>query len=577
MTKPEKIHSNVVAAAALTFGTIVIEEGIVYWTERRPLEGGRTLIVTEKGSLTPPDYNVASRVHEYGGKAFTVHKGVIYFVNNRDQCVYVQEGSSVRRLTQEGVRFADLCYTPRGLVAVAEKGPDNFLVMIDLASGDYHTIDRGHDFYASPALSPDGTKLLWLTWDSPHMPWDETAIYVAHLDGSQKKCVVQGASHFQPSWSPNGELYYVSDKTGWWNLYREGENICPMDAEFGLPQWVFGMSTYAFLEDRILCTYCVQGTWSLALLNPQTKKLTTLESPGTYFTQIRAEGTLSAYLRGSPTEPLSVISQDRILAAPPLPTITPTVAQNLAFPSNSHTAYGYLYTPDELPAPLLIKAHGGPTGQTTNVFNLGIQYWTSRGFAVLDVNYSGSTGYGRAYRESLKGQWGLIDVADCLAGARYLIEKGIAHPHKVAITGGSAGGFTALSALIASDLFAAGASYFGITDLALLVADTHKLEACYLQELIGPDLKGRSPITHVDQLKVPVIFFQGLDDKVVPPSQTETLFHALQKRGLPTKLVTYPGEQHGFRKASTIADCLEQELAFYLSIFIHKSPQKIGI
>jgi dipeptidyl aminopeptidase/acylaminoacyl peptidase len=624
------------------FGMIVMEGNDVYWEEQRPNEGGRTVIVKNGKEAISDQFSSRTRVHEYGGASFTVKDGIIYFVNDKDHRIYIKD----QPLTEPGTRFADLKIAGNYLVAVGEKGSDNFLSAIDLATGKYELIATGHDFYASPALSPDGKKLAFLSWDHPNMPWDGTDLWtgdfqdgkltnVQHVAGGKSESI------FQPQWSKEGKLYYVSDRSGWWNLYRntlenrefdqkvpqnssseraaiaerqdasEEKNseakptpsktdsptcfgiyqdkmpLCPMEAEFGLPQWVFGMSTYAFVDDKIVAAYQQNGQWQLAMLPP----FKTLPLSGTYFSQIRTSGNMAALIKGSPTEPTAVVRlnlttlKEEILAQNLKPHIDPgyfSTPKFLTYPSaNGRKAYAYFYSPankdyqppeGELP-PLIVMSHGGPTSATVSNFNLRMQYWTSRGFAVLDVDYGGSTGYGRAYRDQLKNNWGIVDVEDCEAGAQYVISQKWVDPKRAAITGGSAGGFTTLAALTFGKVFTVGASYYGVSDLSGLVEDTHKFESRYLEGLVAPYPEGletyqsRSPLQCVDQLHCPVIFFQGAEDKVVPQNQAEKMFNALQKRGILTDLIIYEGEQHGFRKAENIRDSLEKERLFYLKVW----------
>jgi dipeptidyl aminopeptidase/acylaminoacyl peptidase len=460
----------------------------------------------------------------------------------------------------------------------------------------------GNDFYASPRLSPDGTRLAWLTWNHPNMPWDGTELWVAEIaqDGSltnaQKIAGGPAESIFQPEWSPDSALYFVSDRTGWWNLYRwrDGhvEALTDLEAEFGQPQWVFGMSTYAFVSEReVVCAYTQRGIWHLALLDTKTKKLQRLETPYTELSYVRATSDSVVFRGGSPTEMLSIVrldlktqryevlrrSSDLALDAG---YISP--AQPIEFPTEGgRTAHAFFYPPKnkdfqappgEKP-PLLVLSHGGPTSATTSTLRLEIQFWTSRGFAVVDVNYGGSTGYGRAYRERLKGQWGVVDVDDCVNAAKYLAQQGLVDGERVAIRGGSAGGYTTLCALTFRKFFKAGASYFGVSDLEALDRDTHKFESRYNRSLIGPypekrDLyRARSPIHFAEQISCPVIFFQGLEDRVVPPSQSELMVEALRKNKIPVAYIAFEGEQHGFRKAENIKRSLEAELYFYSKVF----------
>jgi dipeptidyl aminopeptidase/acylaminoacyl peptidase len=468
----------------------------------------------------------------------------------------------------------------------------------------------GADFYSDPAISPDGTMLAWLQWSHPNMPWDGTELWVAPIDDEGKlgpKERIAGTrdeSIFQPSWSPDGTLYYVSDITGWWNLYRRRgtqiEPIHPMPAEFGKPQWTFSMATYAFITaERLAVTYSENGRWKLALVETDPRKFEPIDLALEPLESIRATPRALYFVGGSPTE-APVIARMSLAAAEAevLRRSSPdriepawiSAPEAITFPSGPGTDRGseaaepvhaFFYPPHnpdfigpqgEKP-PLLVLTHGGPTGASEDVLDPEVQFWTSRGFAVVDVNYRGSTGYGRPYRDRLKGQWGIADVEDAVNAARYLVAQGKADPKRLAIRGGSAGGYTTLAALTFHDTFQAGASYYGISDVEVLARDTHKFESHYLDSLIGPypasrDVyRARSPIHAVDRLSAALILFQGLDDKVVPPNQSEMMAESLRKKGLPVAYVAFPGEQHGFRKAENIVRSLEAELYFYGAVF----------
>ncbi len=619
------ITADLIVAGTIGLGQIALDGEDVYWTEGRPAEGGRNVIVrrTADGKIadmTPSPFNVRTRVHEYGGGTFTVSNGTVYFSNFGDQRLYRQTpGSEPQPLTLEANRrYADAVIDPqrRRIICVCEDHsngghePANCLVSINVENGeDALVLASGSDFYSSPRLSPDNSQLAWLSWNHPNMPWDGTQLWVASIkeDGSlsEAQLVAGGVeeSVFQPEWSPDGVLYFVSDRTDWWNFYRwqpslgKGgvwmvESLCEMEAEFGLPQWVFGMSTYAFESaNRIICTYTQEGIWYLASLDTQTKQLEVIETPYTEISSLHAANGRAAFIAGSATEPTAIVQMDlatrqievlRRSSELEIDTGYLSMPQAIAFPTeNGLTAYAIFYPPQnkdytappEEKPPLIVKSHGGPTASTSSAFNLRIQYWTSRGFAFVDVNYGGSTGYGREYRQRLKDNWGIVDVDDCVNAAKYLAEQGLVDGERLAIAGGSAGGYTTLAALTFRDVFKAGASYYGVSDLEILAKETHKFESRYLDGLIGPyperkDLyEKRSPIHFTDQLSCPVIFFQGLEDKVVPPNQAEIMVEAIKAKGLPVAYVAYEGEQHGFRRAENIKRTLDGEFYFYSRVF----------
>jgi len=617
------IISDLIVSGTIGLGGIYLDNDDIYWLEGRPSEGGRNVIVrrTSDGKIsdvTPPPFNVRTRVHEYGGSSFLVTDSTIYFSNFTDQRLYFQAiDSPPQPLTPAGNwRYTDgiIDRQHHRLIYIREDHTKdgeaiNTIVSINLADGeDIQILTQGNDFYASPRLSPDHSQLAWLTWNHPNMPWDGTELWVAEIksDGSlgEKQLVAGGVNEsiFQPEWSPDGKLYFVSDRSNWWNLYRieppflRGaggiESICEMPAEFGLPQWVFGMSTYAFTpENKIICAYTQQGIWHLANLDPQTQTLIEINTAYTDISGIKSKGNSIIFLAGSPTESTAIVQLDlttnqlKILKRSSELTIDSGYLSNpepIEFPTeNGQTAYAFFYPPKNrdysAPAdtkpPLVVKSHGGPTAATSSTFNLKIQYWTSRGFAVIDVNYGGSTGYGRAYRQRLKDSWGIVDVDDCTNAAKYLAAQGLVDSEKMAIAGGSAGGYTTLCALTFRNIFKAGASYYGVSDLVALATDTHKFEARYLDGLIGPypereDLyKQRSPIHFTELLSCPVIFFQGLEDQVVPPNQAEMMVAAIKAKGLPVAYIAFAEEQHGFRRAENIKRTLDGEIYFYSRVF----------
>jgi dipeptidyl aminopeptidase/acylaminoacyl peptidase len=568
----------------------------------------------ERQDLTPAPFNVRTRVHEYGGGAYAVQDGLIVAANFADQRLYrIADGTAPQALTSDTgarLRYADLeLDLPRGrILAVREDHrvdgeAINTIVAVPLSGGDEARIlVDGHDFFSSPRVSPDGSRLAWLSWDHPNMPWDGTRLWSAEIaaDGglSEVRPVVGGdrESIAQPVWSPANRLYFVSDRSGWWNLYRadpdDGIPVCPMSAEFSGPAWAFGVRSYAFLDpDTILACFSEDGRGHLGRIKVEAGTLDRLALPYTEFSGLAVEQGRAILRAGRPDGPAAIILVDpasgdvtELCTAGDLPVDARYLSrpEAIACPGEGgaivHAFYYPPTNPDyrapagELP-PLIVKSHGGPTGSTSSELRLATQFWTSRGFAVCDVNYGGSTGYGRAYRERLNGRWGEVDVLDCLAAARSLVEQRKADPRGLAITGGSAGGYTTLCALTFHDLFRAGASHYGVSDLEALARDTHKFESRYLDRLVGPWpeaaalYRARSPIHHVERLSCPIIFFQGLEDAVVPPNQAELMVDALRKKGLPVAYLTFAGEQHGFRKAETIQTVLRAELAFYGRIF----------
>lgn len=617
------IRSDLIASASIALGSVAVSDNAVYWLEGRPTEGGRSVLVkrTTDGSVTdvtPQGFNVRTLVHEYGGGALWLHGDTVFFANFADQRLYRQDpGEEPRPITPEppaprSLRYADGCVTPDGRLIICvqeEHAPDgqvhNRLVALPAdGSAEPRIIAEGHDFYSFPRVSPDGTRLVWTTWDHPRMPWDGTDLWIATLnqDGtlSDVRHLAGGTeeSIFQPAWSPDGTLHLISDRTGWWNLYAlhggELTPLAPMDAEFGVPQWVFGLSTYDFLPDgRIACLYSQQGLTHLGVITPGSGRVEPVETSFTAFRYIHAapSGEQVWVIAASAAHPASVASIDlqtghaTVVRKSLEVDIDPgylSTPEPIEYPTDGGlTAHALFYRPanrdftgpeGERP-PLLVLSHGGPTGQTTSALNLEIQFWTSRGFAVVDVNYGGSTGYGREYRERLKGNWGIVDVADCVNAARYLAQQGEVDGERLAIEGGSAGGYTTLCALTFTDVFSAGASYFGVADAAALARDTHKFESRYLDGLIGPypeaeDLyRERSPLYHADRISCPIILLQGLEDAVVPPAQAEAMVEALEANRIPHAYIPFEGEQHGFRKAENIRRSLDAVYYFYARVF----------
>jgi dipeptidyl aminopeptidase/acylaminoacyl peptidase len=611
------VTTDLIVGDTIRLGQPAITDGAIYWTEGRPQEQGRNVLVRYVDGaivdLVLHPINVRTLAHEYGGGAYTVGTGGVFFSNVPDQQIHTLETTgAARALTAtEGLRYADavedVCH--RRLIAVCEDHragdhePLNFLASIDLETGVTTRIADGHDFFSSPCLSPDGSRLAWLTWDHPDMPWDASQLWLADVaaDGrvGEPHCITAGGaaeSLFQPAWSPTGQLHVVSDRSGWWNLYRiDGDSAVPLHplaAEFGKPQWLFGMRTYGFdANGRILCIYEQDSDSHLAILDPVTQTFEEIDTPFCMIRDLHVSGEKAVFIGATPGASESVIEFDlptrthrilrnssRIEADPAYTSVAEAIRYTS---SNDRTAHALYYRPlnadyagpaGERP-PLLVVAHGGPTSATDRSFKWGIQFWTSRGFAVVDVNYSGSSGYGRIYRQQLNGRWGVDDVDDAVAAALWLVDQGLVDEDRLAVRGASAGGYLALSALTFRTCFKAGASHYGIGDLEALLRETHKFESHYLFQLIGeyPEQKllyyERSPINYTDRLSCAMILFQGGRDKVVPPDQAETMYRSVRAKGLPVAYVLFPDEQHGFRVADNIRRCLEAELYFYGKVF----------
>jgi dipeptidyl aminopeptidase/acylaminoacyl peptidase len=620
---PSPITSDLIVSETVRLSDVAIDGRDIYWVEMRPSEGGRNVLVRctpdePATDITPAQFNVRTRVHEYGGLAFAVDHTHVYFSNYSDQHIYclTPHSAPVPITSGTGLRFADIIVDRRrrSLICVCEDHsdlqahPENKLVRLVLTNGGEHArqsmqiLVSGNDFYASPSLSPDGSQLAWLSWNHPNMPWDGTELWVGRLteDGAltKEEKVAGGTdeSIFQPQWSPDGTLYFVSDRTGWWNIYRRRENqvnpVLLMEAEFGMPQWLFGMSTYAFeSEQRLICAFTQKGSWQLAEINLATDEYKEIETPYTDIAYLRATRDLAVFAGGAATQPTSIVRLDLATHSQAVLRRSSRVNLDVGFVSSAQTvefpaaqgqiAHAFFYAPQnkhyQAPAadraPLIVISHGGPTACATPSLNLAIQYWTSRGVAVLDVNYGGSTGFGRTYRLRLNGQWGIVDTEDCVNGARYAVENFGIDQRRLIIRGSSAGGYTTLCALVFHDTFQAGASYYGVSDLEALAQETHKFEARYLDKLIGPypDRKdlyvARSPIHHAARLACPIIFFQGLEDEVVPPRQAEMMVAILRDKKLPVAYITFEKEQHGFRMAQNIKRALDAEFCFYSRIF----------
>jgi dipeptidyl aminopeptidase/acylaminoacyl peptidase len=619
----------VVVAGAAGLGEVVVDGDDVWWAESRPDEGGRTVVVrlSPDGTVVdmlPSGVDVRTGVHEYGGGAWWVAGGVLVHSDRADERLYRRDADGVPVVLTpapggpRALRYADGRTTPDGrwYVCVREAHatggehaePSNELVAVAMdGSMQVDVLVTGPDFVAAPRISSDGLRLAWIQWDHPELPWDDTELWVADLtigpDGcalSGRRCVAaEGESFFQPEWRPDGVLHVVTDRGGWWHLHRVDTGtgaLHPLTSgefEVATPQWVFGLSRYAFVGDDIWFARREVGVDHLAVRRADG---TTQQVPipveggsATSIGSVVATGDgIIAVAAGWTSEPAVVAVEPagvRILRQPrdlgidagwfPQP-------EALTFPtSGGEVAYAVVHPPTspdhggpdgELP-PLLVLAHGGPTGSVRTQLQLAIAYWTSRGFAVADVDYRGSTGYGRPYRHRLRGGWGVLDVDDCVAVANHLVDAGRVDGGRLAIKGGSAGGFTVLAALTFHDVFTAGASRYGVADLAALAADTHKFESRYLDRLVGrwPEdeavYRERSPIHHVDRLSTPILLLQGSEDAVVPPAQAHLMADALQSRGVPFALIEFPDEGHGFRRAATVVRALEAELSFFSDRF----------
>jgi dipeptidyl aminopeptidase/acylaminoacyl peptidase len=625
------ITSALIVAQSISLGEARLDGDQVYWGEGRPQDNGRQTVVRRSLAggaavdVVAAPFSVRTRVHEYGGGAWSIADGTLYFSNDQpgtegrkpDRRLYRlgHHGMPVA-LTPEGEwRYADGILDPRRerWIGIREDHtrppyPTNTIVAVGLSgAGDDpgHVLVSGHDFFSSPRLSPDGKKLAWLAWDHPDMPWVSTRLYVDLLDGagrpSGSPTLIAGGpeeSVFQPEWSPDGSsLCFVSDRSGWWNLYAHAlatgstRALAPMAAEFGQAQWVFGLSTYAFAgSDRIIAAYTKAGLGQLGALELRSGTLEAFDLPFREFRSVQANSTHAAFCAGAPDMPTSVVllnlssrrhevlKRGTDIAEDPAIRRYFTKAEPIEFPTEGgKTAFGIFYppanpdyvAPGEDKPPLVVRCHGGPTSAASRTLSLGIQFWTSRGIAVLDLDYGGSTGYGREYRQRLQLNWGIVDVDDSVNAAGYLINRGLVDARRLVIAGGSAGGYTALAALTFRDTFQGGASYYGVSDLAALTKDTHKFESRYLDWLIGPYPQAkatydqRSPLHHSERLSKPVIFLQGDEDAIVPPDQTDKMVEALRRKGIAVGYLLFSGEQHGFRRGANIQRALDAELAFY--------------
>jgi dipeptidyl aminopeptidase/acylaminoacyl peptidase len=627
---PTPITSELVVRSAARPGEVVVDGTDVWWSESRPGEGGRTAVVRRSADgvvadVLPAPWNARTRVHEYGGAAWTVAGGVLWFTNFADQRLYrLEPGAEPVAVTPEpgvpsGVRHADLRADGNGVLAVRETHTAsgaatdvvNEIVRVS-ADGGTEVLVSGPDFVSDPRRAPDGVSLAWLQWNHPDMPWDAGQLVVRGADGTEHVLAGgAGESVVQPVWGEDLSLWWLSDRTDVWSLYRrrshgEAELVLDVGTDIAGPSWVFGLSRYALLADGgVVLAFGRAGSDRLAVLSPG-GELRELDLPYAAFGHLTAQGRSVCCVAGGPAaEPVilrvavdagapEVLRAARELGLDPAWFSRP---EHVTFPTEDGgtgiaEAHALVYPPTnpeaqapagELP-PLMIVVHGGPTAGTSPVLDLQIQYFTSRGFCVADVDYRGSTGYGRRYREALKGRWGVVDLDDVVACARWLADSGRVDGARMAIRGGSAGGYTTLAALtLRPGVFSAGASHYGVADLGALASDTHKFESRYLDGLIAPWPEGaevyaqRSPITHVDALATPLAVFQGDEDKVVPPEQAETIVAALRDKGVPHAYLLFAGEQHGFRKADNIRAALDGELSFYAQVWGFELPAAEGI
>jgi dipeptidyl aminopeptidase/acylaminoacyl peptidase len=612
------ITTNLMLKDSVGLGEISLFDNDIYWIEMRPQDNGRYVVVkqTPDGQqidVIPPQYNARTRVHEYGGGSYLITERGLIFSNFADQCLYLIDSNNdcLKLSKNESCRYADMVYDKKNdrLICVREdhsdnsREPVNTIVAVSLTEdGNEKNLVEGADFYSNPRISHDGKYLCWISWQHPNMPWDDTNLYMAeindageldepiHIAGGENEAVCQ------PLWSPDDTLYFVSDRNNWWNLYRYSNNnaecVLEMEAEFAVPQWSFRECNYDFIDkDTILGIYRQQGVAYIGQINVNQNLVKTLSLPYTDFDSMVCRENKVWFIAASPNEFASVIEyeieQKNYCALRQSNNLCLdkeyiSVGESQSFPvDREHSAHAFFYRPknkdfiglDNEQPPLIVISHGGPTGESHNGLKMVVQFFTSRGFAVMDVNYGGSSGYGRAYRQRLNGSWGIVDVNDCSKAALYIADQAWVDKERLAIRGGSAGGFTTLAALAFTDVFKAGASHYGVSDLEALAKETHKFESRYLDSLIGayPEqqelYKARSPINVVDKLSCPVIFFQGLEDKIVLPNQAEMMVKALNEKGIPVAYLAYEGEQHGFRQAKNIKRTLEAELYFYSTIF----------
>lgn len=632
---PSPIRVEDVISGSNRMGGLTLAGQQLLWTESRPADQGRQALCARHGAgsadqaeltLLASPWNVRNRVHEYGGGAFTAHDNTVWFCHDGDGAIYewvnsgeipaeqVPQDNPCKLHGVEGCRYADLTPFPQAnlLLAVCEdhrdpsaKEPRNYLVGITVSGpkrGQQRVIAEGHDFYSNPCPSNNGKHIAWMAWDHPNMPWDQSTLWCADWtdDGPSHIRMIAGGqdeSVFQPSWSPNNQLHFVSDRSGWWNIYAVmGEqeapiNLCPIEAEFATAQWEFGMRTYGFTSHGDLVAVARSGGFAqLGTIPAKGGPFSSMDLPWREFRALQVGESKAWCFAGSPTHSECLIEIDiglkcalplGVLNRSPYSSLLSQPQAMVCTGSGGDETHAFFYRPhhpeyeglDGQCPPVIVMNHGGPTSACSSTLKLAIQFWTSRGFALLDMNYGGSTGFGRAYRARLDGNWGVVDVEDAVRAVAYLAEHGEIDGECAAIRGSSAGGYTTLAAMTFHQTFRVGVSLYGIGDLALLAADTHKFESRYLDRLVAPWPEGkplyeeRSPLAHIDQLQGALLILQGAEDKVVPPNQAESMYQAAKSKGLPVSYILFPGEQHGFRKAETMKAALLAELFFYGKLF----------